>query len=193
VEKLKAILAISWKNFKFLYLRFMINLAMNMFLVAFVKLTTGSHRPHFFETCVPDKLANCTANEYVDNYVCTNDKILGTFRERNTFQSFFSGHASLAWYTSFFLVIYVQYRFKSNQQIFGIPFLQSILISIAFFISISRVRDNIHHVVDIVAGTLIGIGMALHIFLTQCNDFNFEYERNRKDMDKENCSDALES
>lgn len=57
-----------------------------------------SHRPHFFETCKPDTLENCTLGTFVSKFKCTNDR-LRRFEDFDVSMSFFSGHAATCIYS----------------------------------------------------------------------------------------------
>lgn len=81
-------------------------------------------------------------------------------------------------YASVFLIFYLKFRVTKSKII--IPLLQSVLISVAYFISISRVFDNRHWVVDITVGGLIGIFQAVHAWFIQCKNVKFN-EDNYKD------------
>ncbi|KAG5680317.1 hypothetical protein PVAND_009829 [Polypedilum vanderplanki] len=165
-------LSINWKKLSYLYRFYIINFAMQSVFVTVAKVTTGSHRPHFFETCQPDKLINCTANSYVFDFTCTKTKI-SEFYLRDSSMSFFSGHAMYMTYSCFFLIFYLHYRLRSRKFTFLLTFLQSLLISFAFFGSISRLFDNRHHVVDITIGAAIGILSSIHVWFIHCKNFEF--------------------
>jgi phosphatidate phosphatase len=172
MKSIRGRLALSWKNLSFFYRLYFINLSFLHIFMTVTKLSTGSHRPHFFETCQPDKLANCSSNSYVYDFKCTNTKYKG-FYLYDSFMSFFSGHALLLAYSSFFVILYLHYRLRAKKFTFWLPFMQALLISFAFFGSISRVFDNRHHVVDISVGAIIGVLASLHIWFTQCKKFKF--------------------
>lgn len=119
---------------------------------------------------MPDT-TNCTTGTLISDFQCTNkgDSFYGAFSIKDASMSFFSGHAQYANYASLFLVFYLKYRVKKSQ--FVIPFLQSLLISVAYFISISRVFDNRHTVVDITVGSVMGSLQATFLWFVQCKNF----------------------
>ncbi|CAG9805153.1 unnamed protein product [Chironomus riparius] len=132
------------------------------------KVLVGSYRPIFFELCMPDKLENCTANTWITDYTCTNQTIYHRYYGMST--SFFSGHALLTSFAGAFVVLYLQFRFHSKHSkftSFWLPFIQTIILCVAFFGGISRIVDHHHHVIDVVVGTIIGILGSIHVWHSQ--------------------------
>lgn len=137
-------------------------------IMTIAKLLVGSHRPIFLELCRPDKLDNCTANTWVIDYTCTNQMTYHRYYGMST--SFFSGHALLASYAAAFVVLYLQFRFHSKHSkftSFWLPFIQTIIISVAFFVCVSRIIDHHHHAIDVIVGTIVGILGAIHVWHSQ--------------------------
>lgn len=145
----------SWKNTAYLFYRYSIGLFLLHLMVFSAKFFTGAHRPHFFETCQPDKMLNCTLGMFVNDFVCTN-----TFEPRRNImdasQSFFSGHAATCVFSCLYICWYLQMRLKSRP-LFMLPFVQTTLICLSFFGSISRVFDHRHHWWDVVTGAFVGV------------------------------------
>jgi membrane-associated phospholipid phosphatase len=77
-------------------------------------------------------------------------------------QSFFSGHAASCAYSCTFIAWYLQKRLKTAN-IFVLPFIQSLLLALGYFGAISRVFDHRHHVVDVVAGGIVGVLTTAHV------------------------------
>jgi phosphatidate phosphatase len=73
---------------------------MNYMLYQLVKFSCGRLRPHFFDICRPN--VSCKAGTYVDDYTCTgqDERLI-----RDAHLSFYSGHASTAFYYATFLAV----------------------------------------------------------------------------------------
>lgn len=124
------------------------------------KMLTGRHRPIFFEVCRPDVMENCIPGTFVKNFVCTNtNESKRNLQEAS--QSFFSSHASFFIYSSTFLAIYLQKRFKPRHS-FVIPFCQMIILLIGFFGAVSRILDHHYHPTDVIASGIFGIFATFH-------------------------------
>lgn len=117
--------------------------------------------PHFFETCKPDALLTCTPGTFVHDYECTNNDER-FYNILDASQSFFSGHAASCAYSCTFIAWYFQKRMKTAN-IFVLPFIQSLLLALGYFGAISRVFDHRHHVVDVVAGGIVGVLTMAHV------------------------------
>ena len=78
-------------------------------------------------------------------------------------KSFPSGHASFSAFVAFFIVFYVHERFKGFNSIKTTlrPFIQLIVLGLCWWSALTRVKDYVHHPVDVLAGLLIGSGVAL--------------------------------
>jgi phosphatidate phosphatase len=91
------------KVVKFLGYRYLVDLLMMNLFMAAVKFFTGAHRPHFFETCKPDQMFNCTVGTFVPTFTCTNTEASkGDILDAST--SFFSGHTSNSIFSCFFVI-----------------------------------------------------------------------------------------
>lgn len=151
---------------------------MNIFMSA-VKFFTVAHRPHFFDTCKPNTMFNCTIGSYVEDFKCTNTEEV-RWKVYDASWSFFSGHASAIVFSSFFviwfvkllwfsknmlrkflIIRYIEKRMKNNS-IFFVLFLQTSLACLSFYGAISRVIDNRHHWWDVLAGGIVGLITAYH-------------------------------
>jgi phosphatidate phosphatase len=146
----------SWNNATYVGFRYYLDFyLMNIFMLV-VKFWTGSQRPHFFESCMPDKMFNCTPGMVVSNWKCSNptEPYPAAFLE--TSMSFFSGHAAISVFSCTFTCWYLQRRSKGTS-VFLVPFFQTLLICLAYFVSISRVTDNRHHWWDVMIGMVVGI------------------------------------
>jgi len=128
-------------------------------------------RPHFFETCKPDALLTCKDGTFVQNYSCMN-KQASSFDIIDSSQSFFSGHAAVCFYSCTFIAWYLQKRIKSRN-VLWLPLIQALLISLAYFGSISRVFDHRHHAIDVTVGSIVGILTCIHAVSSFFNYIKF--------------------
>jgi len=82
--------------------------------------------------------------------------------------SFPSGHSSTSFAGMLFLVLYLHGKFRVYSEDHSASFSKSILLTsplaIAFFISLSRAIDYHHNFSDIIAGALIGLGVAHYAY-----------------------------
>jgi len=82
--------------------------------------------------------------------------------------SFPSGHSSTSFAGMLFLVLYLHGKFRVYNEEHSASFSKSILLTsplaIAFFISLSRAIDYHHNFSDIIAGALIGLGVAYYAY-----------------------------
>ncbi|XP_070493006.1 phospholipid phosphatase homolog 1.2 homolog [Chironomus tepperi] len=167
-------LNVSWRNTSYLYHRYVINLVLMHVILFTVKYCTRSHRPHFFETCKPDALLTCKDGTFVQNYTCTNTKAK-SFDIIDSSQSFFSGHAAVCFYSCTFIAWYLHKRIKSRN-VLWLPLVQALLISLAYFGSVSRVFDHRHHAIDVTVGSIVGILTCIHAWLYQCRTFEYDFQ-----------------
>ncbi|XP_059483730.1 putative phosphatidate phosphatase [Neocloeon triangulifer] len=141
------------------------------------KYHIGALRPHFFDVCEPDIFCNSVkdpfeyfkfGSSFVGNYYECDGGILSRIREARL--SFPSGHASLSFFVSTYLIFYLQSRLREDDQtqrtlacfLFR-PFVQGLALLAAWFTAVSRVMDNMSHWRDVIAGSLIGITPAVLI------------------------------
>ena len=153
------------------------------------KLFSGSYRPIFFELCMPDKLENCTTNTWITDFTCKNQTPYHRYYGMST--SFFSGHALLTSYAGAFVILYLQFRFNSKQSkftSFWLPFIQTIILCLAFFGCISRIIDHHHHTIDVVVGTIVGILGSIHVWHSQYQKYINSKVTNDNDQRNEGTS-----
>ena len=147
-------------------------MAATLMITSVIKSTVGSLRPHFMDVCTPN--VDCTqySNDiYVLNYTCQankdheSQKIVEEAR-----RSFPSGHSSFSAAVMGFNILYIQLRYKFSffwvncnrnfildaSAAYLRLFLQILSIGVACFIAMSRVMDYYHHMVDVIAGFLLG-------------------------------------
>ena len=166
LDKFQVCLRRSWKNTAYLSHRYFIDMIFMYIIMSAVKLFTGAHRPHFFESCQPDRLSDCVLGTFVSDYKCLRTSEI-RFNLDDASMSFFSGHASTCVYSCLFIVWYLHKRVKSTS-LFLVSFMQVSLICLAYFGSISRVFDHRHHWWDVLAGGLVGILTTYHAVSSFC-------------------------
>lgn len=103
IENVKICFKRSFKNAKFMSKRYLIDMIMLNILMFAAKYFTCGYRPHFFETCLPDRNFNCTLGTFVSNYTCTNTEA-SRFEIYDASMSFFSGHAAVSVFSCFFII-----------------------------------------------------------------------------------------
>jgi phosphatidate phosphatase len=138
-----------------------------------VKLSSGRLRPHFIDVCQPDfRAINCSIG-YIEQYTCVNPRSnLRQLTEAR--KSFPSGHASLAVYTAVFIAYYFRQRLgRIEHTVFLNLVLQVLVIIAALFTGVSRVIDYKHHWSDVVAGSILGLFVALWTSLSLSNLLNY--------------------
>lgn len=70
---------------------------------------------------------------------------------------FFSGHSSISLAAATYFCFYTQDRLAGqvNSRVL-VPVLQTLELSISFFVAYTRIMDNWHHWSDVMAGCLVG-------------------------------------
>ena len=138
------------------------------------KYPVGRLRPHFFTVCKPmvfdeENFGVYNDTIFVSNYTCLgNSDLFPDPAERlhsikEVSLSFPSGHASFAFQTATFTILYLQFIHRGLKQRYSslnslvIPFVQVICLCLATFTSVSRVMDYKHHPTDVLAGAVLGI------------------------------------
>ena len=155
----------SWKILLNALYKLILGFSMCMFITDVSKYSLGRLRPHFLTVCNPNLEDICYQLEeedneyyyytdvlnliYVKNDTCTGDKDL--IREARL--SFVSGHSSSSFYTAVFLIIFMKNYIKKW---FLRILLQLAHFILAFWISITRINDYMHHPEDVIMGSIIG-------------------------------------
>lgn len=164
-------LAVSSKLTLYWYKEYVFAAIVNLLIVEVAKITVGSPRPHFFDTCRPD--TNCTdPNEFISSFKCTNPNFTW-YSQTDSYRSFPSGHTSFAILFGFFLAWYLQKRvqIRHSRSMFLVPLVQSTLVCVAIFIALSRITDHRHHWWDVLFGALLGLATVYYACQILCNDF----------------------
>lgn len=121
-------------------------------------------RPHFYTACRPQLNDGSTCedaknrNLFVEQYFCSN-RNLSAMQLRELYVSFPSAHSSLSFYAMLFLAFYLHAIWRGGRGIQRVlrHLLQFLFLSLAWFISLSRVADYWHHWSDVLAGAVMGV------------------------------------
>ncbi|XP_065361016.1 putative phosphatidate phosphatase [Calliphora vicina] len=121
-------------------------------------------RPHFYTACRPQLNDGTTCedaknrNIFVEHYYCSN-RNLSAMQLRELYVSFPSAHSSLSFYAMLFLAFYLHAIWRGGRGIQRVlrHLLQFLFLSMAWFISLSRVADYWHHWSDVLAGAVMGV------------------------------------
>ncbi|KAL3868361.1 hypothetical protein ACJMK2_041175 [Sinanodonta woodiana] len=151
-----------------------------------LKNTLGRLRPTFIDVCRPDfSRINCSQG-YITNYTCTNKENL-TNKLRTIHQSFPSGHAAFAMFTTMYLVLYIQKRLHITYSHILKPTVQAALFLLSLVCGITRITDHKHHPSDVVAGLIIGSIVACAIFHSLGTKFlnDTKHEKSSKDDEED--------
>ncbi len=136
---------------------FLLGLCTTALFVEVGKASSGVLRPNFMAVCQPD--VDCSnPNEYHTDYIC--EGVDSTDDEEDLRKSFPSGHAAVVCFMAAFLCLHL------HPADFGGASLVRSLIQVsaaafAWFASLSRVSENVHHVSDVVVGAAIGVAIAV--------------------------------
>ncbi|KAE9552041.1 hypothetical protein FO519_004732 [Halicephalobus sp. NKZ332] len=124
-------------------------------LINITKRTASRLRPNFLDVCRPVNFTTLCpdgSRDFVESYTCGRK----TFADE--FLSFPSGHSAYCAFASTFIIIYLHYRcklpYKTRQ------LLQFLFATVAFTISLSRIRDNKHRLSDVIGGGFLGTNAA---------------------------------
>lgn len=137
--------------------------ALVLLLTSIAKVIVGEHRPHFFDMCQPDTAVNCTIGEFIETYKCTNTAKFSYLDLVDASLSFPSGHSSVSWFLGIYLCFVIHIRtITINVGYVMKPFLISIALTLSLVCSLSRITDRRHHWWDVLAGSILGILVALY-------------------------------
>lgn len=123
---------------------------------------------------MPHMLDGTTCNDpqnhhkYIQNFICTHHEAQWTLK--NMRLSFPSGHSSFSFAVAVYCVIYIQARISWKGSKLLKHFLQLVLIAAAAFTGFSRISDYKHHWEDVLAGSVLGMGIAV-ILAIYATDF----------------------
>lgn len=151
-------------NFEF----FLFGLLTNASLTTLAKILIGRLRPNFLSMCGPkldpyavlcDRLGKKYLIPGVDFECASNFRELDESR-----RSFPSGHSSSTFYTMIFLILYANKFWTKRELGLLVQLFQVVCFGLAVFVALSRILDNMHHVTDVLAGSVLGILVAIFTF-----------------------------
>lgn len=153
------------------FIYFMFGNAVNSIITNIGKITVGRLRPNFLDVCQPDRnpyTTYCSSqlNGYNGKtylYPGVDFKCMQSDPKQvnDSRKSFPSGHSSSTFYAMIFLIFYI-HRVWNKRSLGLLPqFFQVCFFGFAVFVAISRVLDNKHHPTDVLAGSLLGILVAV--------------------------------
>ena len=135
------------------------------------KVTVGRLRPNFLDVCKPDinpygEICNFkkSGKTYIVPEVDFNCKSTDKENIEESRLSFPSGHASFVFYSSVFLILFLN-RYWNRSCVLCLHVFQLFLATAAFIISLTRITDNKHHPTDVLAGACIGTFVGAMNFL----------------------------
>uniref|UniRef100_A0A1I7ZHC8 AcidPPc domain-containing protein n=1 Tax=Steinernema glaseri TaxID=37863 RepID=A0A1I7ZHC8_9BILA len=115
------------------------------------KRTISRLRPNFISVCQPDLATLCpvgSPNRYVSEYTCLGEA------NPDLHYSFPSGHATHSAFFAVFMILYLNKRLRVVDPVR--PFLQFAIFLLAFYVTLSRVRDFKHRLADVLGGAVLG-------------------------------------
>uniref|UniRef100_A0A8D8QLP8 Phosphatidate phosphatase n=1 Tax=Cacopsylla melanoneura TaxID=428564 RepID=A0A8D8QLP8_9HEMI len=127
------------------------------------KFLCGRLRPHFIAVCLPSVDCSLEENRYnfITNYTCLGTDVSLIKAARASFPS---AHSAVAFYAAVYTIAYLhRVRISIKGSRFPGYFLQFLIFQAAWYTSLTRVLDNMHHWTDVLAGTIIGVMFALLI------------------------------
>ncbi|XP_067654954.1 phospholipid phosphatase 3-like isoform X2 [Haliotis asinina] len=129
------------------------------------KYSIGRLRPHFISVCHPALSTTC-AEGYIQNYTCEGSDKQAISEARLSFPS---GHASISFFGMTYFAVFLYARLPKSSPSLLKPFAMALVLSVAFYISLSRVFDYWHHPGDVIFGALLGASIAgtLSIFVAR--------------------------
>lgn len=150
----------SAKNFA----AYLLGLCSTALIVEVGKCSTGVLRPNFMAVCRPNITCQDDPFAYhVDDFYCAGLVDSDPDEEEDLRKSFPSGHAAVVSFMAAFMCLRLRRRAELFRRHFFLakPFLQIALIAFAWFASLTRVADNVHHVSDVVVGVVLGVSVAV--------------------------------
>jgi len=162
------------------------------------KYTIGRLRPHFLTLCHPNLSVELCQKDGYNRFVTEDESMVclgldingGNTTAKQLHEarlSFMSGHTAFSFYCAAFLVVYLQARLSNfppsniswvvisyrTIKVFR-PFLQFCSLTLAFWISLTRISDYFHHPEDVIAGAFVGLAFACLTLLVIVDVFNKE-------------------
>ncbi|KAI8967606.1 phosphatidic acid phosphatase type 2/haloperoxidase [Mycotypha africana] len=146
----------SFLDFHSALLGLALSLSLTIMITDVIKVTVGRPRPDMLDRCQPPPNIENPPLHLLNYTICTEDHT--TYKFRDGFKSFPSGHSSFSFagmgYLSFYLAgkmhLFDEGGHTYKGFVFSFPFLAALLVAI------SRLHDYRHHWTDVFAGAIIG-------------------------------------
>ncbi|KAL7024549.1 hypothetical protein ACKWTF_013102 [Chironomus riparius] len=135
-----------------------------------IKNLYGSLRPFFFEVCKPDAAINCTGGTVIAEYKCTSTEY-DAYTVFESQRSFPSGHTYSVFFSSIFLISYIQARFSEMPSKLLVVFIHSVIILWTSFCCVTRISDNWHRPADVIGACLITLPIVVYCSHILCKNF----------------------
>lgn len=139
---------------------FLFGLCVTALIVDLGKVSSGVLRPNFLAMCQPNvTCANEDPHTFQTSYQCTASQD-GTCPDCS--KSFPSGHAAVVAFMAFYISLFLQTRPEAFHLCYLLrPLVQIISFCLAWWTSLTRISDHVHHVSDVVVGFALGIVVAV--------------------------------
>jgi phosphatidate phosphatase len=173
------------------YIAYLFGLLCNANLTNIGKKVIGRLRPNFLDVCKPKQNPfNTLCQTYTTGITYLRPEIDFECNSPNKSEidesrlSFPSGHSSTVFYTAIFLILFINKTWNKRSIGFIPQFVQFVLFAFAFFTALSRVVDHKHHPTDVLAGSVLGIVVAVftYYYLNQFykkHNFKSKYNSNQ--------------
>ncbi|XP_067654994.1 putative phosphatidate phosphatase [Haliotis asinina] len=148
---------VAWRTVYDAVLVFLFGAALTLFITDIGKYSIGRLRPHFIAVCQPDTNTACTGG-YVQDDVCLGTDVKAIAEARLSFPS---GHASISFFGMTYFAVFLYARLPKSGPRLLKSFAMALVLSVAFYISLSRVFDYWHHPGDVLFGSLLGVSIAM--------------------------------
>ncbi|KAH0787584.1 lipid phosphate phosphatase 2-like isoform X1 [Histomonas meleagridis] len=134
------------------YLSLAQTLVLTLLITEILKVTVARPRPNYFSYCDFD----------TNSKACHGSKS----HQKDAKVSFPSGHASNSFASATWFYLFLVKFLPSGPELWWV-LIKFIPIAIAIAISATRITDHMHHVSDVAAGVILGIGIGAAIFSAQ--------------------------
>ncbi|PWN28123.1 acid phosphatase/Vanadium-dependent haloperoxidase, partial [Jaminaea rosea] len=156
------VVARSFWDFHASLLGLVVTHALTVTTTTIIKISVGRPRPDLIDRCQPRAGAtNAPIYGLVTDAICTNP--LNEHLVSDGFRSFPSGHSSAAFAGLTFLSLYLGGKFHlfGRKGHAGVSWIVWLPMLGATMIAVSRTMDYRHHATDVIAGGILGAGVAV--------------------------------
>jgi membrane-associated phospholipid phosphatase len=125
---------------------------LTLLITDILKFSIRYPRPNYFSYCQYNLTLNACAGK--------------TNHQKDSTLSFPSGHSSISFASSVWIYLFLSYCLKEKEEIWWI-LLKILPLAISSLIALTRIIDYMHHVSDVLGGTLIGLSVAIIVYSSQ--------------------------